>query len=129
MKRLSLRGRLTLWYTVALVVVLALFGIDVLVVQARLGIRRADRELDSVHATLATVLREELRELDAPSLAATESKNAIASLGDAIAILDEQGSPLAVQLEGLTLSQLAPPAGAPRPRMWWQKALRQPRQP
>jgi len=88
----------------------------VLVVQARLGIRRADRELDSVHATLATVLREELRELDAPSLAATESKNAIASLGDAIAILDEQGSPLAVQLEGLTLSELAPPAGAPAVR-------------
>lgn len=116
MRRLSLRGRLTLWYTVALVVMLALFGIDVLVVQARLGIRRADSELDSVHATLATVLREELRELDAPSLAATESKNAIASLGNAIAILDEKGSPLAVHLEGLTLPQLAPAAGAPAVR-------------
>jgi two-component system OmpR family sensor kinase len=111
MMALSLRGRLTLWYTIALVVVLVLFGIDVLVMQARLGIRRADRELDSVHATLATVLREELRELDSPSLAATEAKNAIASLGDAIAILDEKGAPLAVQLEGLTLPQLVPPGG------------------
>ena len=116
MRPLSLRGRLTLWYTVALVVVLVLFGVDVLVVQARLGIRRADRELDSVHATLATVLREELRELDSPALAATEAKNAIASLGDAIVILDDSGAPLAVQLEGLTLPQLVPPAGVPPAR-------------
>lgn len=117
MRPLSLRGRLTLWYTVALVVVLVLFGVDVLVVQARLGIRRADSELDSVHATLATVLREELRELDSPALAATEAKNAIASLGDAIVILDDSGAPLAVQLEGLTLPQLVPPASVPPARM------------
>jgi len=116
MRPLSLRGRLTLWYTVALVVVLVLFGVDVLVVQTRLGIRRADSELDSVHATLATVLREELRELDSPPLAATEAKNAIASLGDAIVILDDHGAPLAVQLEGLTLPQLVPPAGVPPAR-------------
>jgi two-component system OmpR family sensor kinase len=112
MRPLSLRGRLTLWYTVALVVVLVLFGIDVLVVEARLGIRRADAELDHVHTTLATVLAEELGELDSPALAAMEAKNAIASLGNAIAILDENGDPLAAQLQGLTLSQLAP-AGAP----------------
>ena len=116
MRPLSLRGRLTLWYTVALVVLLVLFGVDVLVVQARLGIRRADSELDSVHATLATVLREELRELDSPALAATEAKNAIASLGDAIVILDDSGAPLAVQLEGLTLPQLVPPASVPPAR-------------
>jgi len=116
MKPLSLRGRLTLWYTVALILVLLLFGADVVVVQTRLGIRRADRELDSVHATLATLLREELRELDSPQLAATEAKNAIASLGDAIAILDDKGAPLAVQLEGLTLPQLVPAAGMPSAR-------------
>ena len=116
MRALSLRGRLTLWYTVALVVVLVLFGVDVLVVEARLGIRRADRELDSVHATLATVLREELRELDSPELAATEAKNAIASLGNAIAILDAKGVPLATQLEGLTLPEIAPASGVPAVR-------------
>ena len=59
MRPLSLRVRLTLWYTVALVVVLVLFGVDVLVVEGRLGIRRADAELDNVHTTLVTVLREE----------------------------------------------------------------------
>ena len=72
MKTLSLRARLTLWYTLALLVMLLLFGVNVLVAQKRLGIRRTDRELDSVHVTLANVLREELRELDSPALAATE---------------------------------------------------------
>jgi heavy metal sensor kinase len=113
MKNLSLRARLTLWYTIALVVVLLLFGIDVLVVQARLGIRRADRELASVHVTLANVLREELKELDSPELAATEARNAIGSLGDAIAILDRNGTPLAAQLNRVTLADLRPAAGVP----------------
>jgi len=54
-KTLSLRAWLTLWYTITLVLVLALFGGDVLIEQQRLGIGRADQELDSVHATLATI--------------------------------------------------------------------------
>ena len=106
MKTLSLRARLTLWYTLALLVMLLLFGINVLVEQKRLGIRRTDRELDSVHVTLANVLREELRELDSPALAATEARNAIGSLGDAIAILDRSGAPLAAQLDRVTLADL-----------------------
>lgn len=110
MKTLSLRARLTLWYTIALVVVLMLFGLDVLIVQQRLGIRRADLELDSVHAALANVFREELRELDAPDLAAREAKDAMRTLGDGIVILDSSGHALATQLNGLTLDQLVPRA-------------------
>ena len=108
MKTLSLRARLTLWYTLALLVMLLLFGVNVLVEQKRLGIRRTDRELDSVHVTLANVLREELGELDSPALAATEARNAIGSLGDAIAILDRSGAPLAAQLDRVTLADLMP---------------------
>src|SRR5262249_49083033 len=108
---LSLRGRLTLWYTLTLVAVLLLFGLDVLLVQSRLGIRRADRELESVHATLRNLLREELNELDSPALAAAESRNSIESLGDDIAILDASGSPLAVQLDQVTLDELMPSSG------------------
>jgi two-component system OmpR family sensor kinase len=105
---LSLRARLTLWYMVALVVVLALFGIDVLVVQQRLGIRRTDRELDSIHATLKNILREELKELDSPAVAATETRDATASLGAAIAIFDARGTPLATKLDRLTLADVTP---------------------
>ena len=106
MKTLSLRARLTLWYTITLVLVVGLFGVDVLIEQQRLGIRRADQELESVHATLANVFREELRELDAPDVAAREAKDAMRSLGDEIAILDRTGRPLATQLERLTLGDI-----------------------
>ena len=104
---LSLRARLTLWYTIALVVVLTMFGVNVLVEQQRLGIRRADRELDSVHATLATFLGEELSELDSPTLAAVHARDAIASLVGAMAILDARGNPLATRLGQLTLADIA----------------------
>ena len=117
MRTLSLRARLTLWYMVALVVVLALFGADVLVIQQRLGLRRADRELDSIHATLTTILGEELKELDTPALAATEARDAIASLGGAIAILDAQGNPLALGLDRLSLADMTP-RGVTAPAAW-----------
>jgi hypothetical protein len=113
MKTHSLRGRLTLWYTVTLVVVLVLFGVDVLVVQQRFGLRRADRELETVNQTLGNLFREELRELDDPMTAAREACAAIASLGDAVAILDAQGAPLAAQLGGLSLADLAPRGAQP----------------
>ena len=110
MKTLSLRAWLTLWYTITLVLVLALFGGDVLIEQQRLGTGRADQELDSVHATLATIFRAELRELDAPDLAAREAKDAMRSLGDGIVILDASNRPLATQLDRLTLAAVMPPA-------------------
>ncbi len=113
MKTLSLRARLTIWYTVALVVMLVLFGVVVLVQQKRLGLRRADRELDSMHETLVNILRAELMELDRPELAAAEARDTIASLGDAIVILDSRGVPLATQLGRLTRADLLP--GGPRP--------------
>jgi signal transduction histidine kinase len=110
-KTLPLRGRLTLWYTLALVVILLLFGADVLLVQNRLGIRRTDRDLDSVHETLTNLLREEIRENDSPQLAAIEARGALGALGDAIVVLDRDGAPLAMQLNGLTLDQLLPEGG------------------
>src|SRR5206468_1907028 len=57
------------------------------------------------------VLREELGELDSPALAATEARNAIGPLGNAIAILDRSGAPLAAQLDRVTLADLLPAAG------------------
>jgi signal transduction histidine kinase len=108
MKTLSLRARLTIWYTVALVAMLVVFGVVVLTQQKRLGLRRADRELDSMHETLVNILRAELKELDSPESAAVEARDTIASLGDAIAILDSRGVPLAMQLGRLTRADLLP---------------------
>jgi signal transduction histidine kinase len=111
---LSLRARLTLWYVVVLVVVLAVFAGNVLIIQRRIGMERIDHELDATNIQLANMLREELRELDAPKLAAEESRNVIASPGRAMAIFDADGSVLATSLEALSLGEVAP-GGPPAP--------------
>jgi two-component system, OmpR family, sensor kinase len=103
MRSLSLRLRLTLWYTVVLVVVLCLGAADVLLVQRRLGVRRVDRELEGTIATLANVIRAELEEKESPRTAADEARATVAAPGRAVAILDARGVPLAATWSGLTL--------------------------
>jgi len=58
----SLRTRLTLWYTLALFVVLALFSVALLWQQERVGLRRVDRELAALGAAATSVVRDELHE-------------------------------------------------------------------
>jgi heavy metal sensor kinase len=101
MKPLSLRGRLTVWYTLTLFVVLLLFGAQVLWHQGRIGLRRVDRELAELTATVVNVLRDEIRE-SAPA-PAQEAIDTIGPRGPAIAILDARGRPLASAWNGLTL--------------------------
>ena len=108
MMNLSLRARLTLWYTLALVVVLCLFGADVLWVQSGIGARRVDRELDGLTTTLANVIRGELSEHETPASAAEEARNTVTAGGRAIAILDPQGHPLTASWNGLELRHLRP---------------------
>ena len=103
---LSLRARLTLWYSVTLVVVLLVFAIYILVEQQQLGIGRADRELDSIRATIANILHEEFEEHMSPIVAATEARDQIASLGVAVAILDARGTPLAARMDPLALADV-----------------------
>ena len=120
MMTLSLRTRLTLWYTFALVVVLCLFGADVLWVQGRLGIRRVDRELDGLETTIANVVRGELKEHSTPASAAEEARDTVATPGRAVAILDVNGSPLASRLGRLDLRDLVPlaPLATLKPAAW-----------
>ncbi len=115
MKMLSLRARLTLWYTLALLVVLALFGADVLWQQRRIGLRRVDRDLDDFTATLANVMRDELKENPNPAAAAEEAGTTVAAPGRAVAILDARGRLLSARWNGL---QLPTPAGGDGPRVW-----------
>ena len=94
MRTLALRTRLTLWYTVALLVIISLFALDVLWIQARLGTRRVDRELDGVIATAANIVEGELHEHSRPAAAANEAIQAVAAPGRALAIFDTQGAHL-----------------------------------
>jgi two-component system OmpR family sensor kinase len=117
MTTLSLRARLTLWYTLALVVVLCLFGGDVLWVQSRIGVRRVDRELDGLTTTLANVIRGELSERATLASAAEEAQRTVTAGGRAIAILDAHGVPLTASWNGLDLRHLGPSA-QPEPIVW-----------
>jgi two-component system, OmpR family, sensor kinase len=123
---LSLRSRLTLWYTLALFVVLCLFGTEVLWVHGRLGAQRLDRDLDDIVGTLANVLDAELAENDPPAFAAEEATAQVAAPASrawaigrqprvrAAAVLDEDGDVLGAQWNGLKIERPLASAGTQR---------------
>ena len=104
---LRLRTRLTLWYSCVLAAVLALFALTVTLEQGRIGLRRVDRELDGLTATVSGLLEEELAELDTPELAATEVVAALGRSGRHVAVAVPDGRVLAATSGG--------PATAPQP--------------
>ena len=110
MTRLSLRAKLTIWYTAALLVVLCVFGAYVLWQQGRVGMRRVDRELEAYTGTLANVVREELMEMADAHQAAEEARSTVATSGRALAILDARGGVLAASWAGLMLPAPLPTA-------------------
>jgi two-component system OmpR family sensor kinase len=103
MQSLSLRARLTVWYSLALLAVLSIFAITVIWQQERIGLRRVDRELEDVAATLANVLQDELTETPGPVPAAVEAHRTMAVPNRAMAILDDRGTVLAAGWNGLSL--------------------------
>jgi signal transduction histidine kinase len=106
--RLSLRARLTAWYTVALLIVLALGGAVVLWQQGRIGLARIDRQLLDLVATTANSLHEELSEDPALAAAAREVEETLGVPGRAVAILDRGGRPVAAEWNGLNLPSPLP---------------------
>jgi len=117
MHPLSLRARLTVWYSCALLVVLSVFAVLVLWQQGRIGIRRVDRELADIAATLANVLQDELTEMPNAAAAAAEVQRTMAVPNRALAILDARGQPLAAGWNGLSLPG-EPPLPSDGPRIW-----------
>ncbi len=117
MRTLSLRARLTIWYTLALLLVLSLFGANVLWQQRRIGIRRVDRELESLTATLANVVQDELNENDDIATAATEATATVNAANRALAVFDAQGHVLGARWSGLELRDPLPD-GDGSPHVW-----------
>jgi signal transduction histidine kinase len=117
MRGLSLRLRLTVWYSLALLVTMSLGGAVVLREQARVGMRRVDRELDAFTATLRGVLADELMEHDDVAAAAEDARKTVTIPGRAVAILDATGHPLSADWGRLRLGE-APPSGDDGARVW-----------
>ena len=109
---LSLRARLTVWYSLVLVSVLSAFAVTVVWQQSRIGMRRVDRELDALGATLDNVFRDEISEIHDPGAAALEARATMAVPGRALAIGDANGHLLAST--GSLLEQGSEPLGGGR---------------
>ena len=62
MRRLSIRARLTLWYSVVLFLVLIVAGLAVVTVHRRLGQARVDEELAGASETVRGVIHNEIDE-------------------------------------------------------------------
>jgi heavy metal sensor kinase len=91
------------WYSLVVFAVLAIFAVTIVWQEGRIGLRRVDRELDDLSATLVNVLVDELGEMPTPAAAATEVNRTMAVANRALAILDERGSVLAASWNGLHL--------------------------
>jgi two-component system OmpR family sensor kinase len=105
---LSLRSRLTVWYMVALLMVLALGGGVVLWQQGRIGLARVDRQLRDLTVTVANLMQDELREDPMLARAADEVEGTISAPGRAVAILDPTGHAVAAVWNGLNLPEPLP---------------------
>jgi len=100
---MTLRARLTVWYTVVLIVVLFAGGAGVWWMQGRIGIRRVDGELADVNATVVRIIGNELLEHEPIQAAATEAAETVADRNLAVGIFDPSGVLLASRASGIDL--------------------------
>ncbi len=116
MRSLSLRARLTLWYTVTLIVALAIFAADVTFGQRRLGLRRVDQGLDALASDLSELMANELHEHETLRQAATDAR-VMASRDTAIAVFDQANHVVVSRWAGL--DPVRPPAGSHDQTVAW----------
>ena len=100
---LSLRTRLTLWYSVLLVLTVAVFSAAVLWLHWRLLLEQFDESLASISATAVNVVEEELGELHDLHLAAAETAAVVHPQDYAVQVLDGSGVPLHTVSQSLPL--------------------------
>lgn len=91
---LSLRTRLTAWYSVLLVLTVAVFSAAVLWLHWRLLLEQFDEGLTSISATATNVVEEELGELHDLGPAAAEMAAVVHPSGYVVQVLDGSGSPI-----------------------------------
>ncbi len=114
---LSLRARLTAWYSVLLVLTVALFSMAVLGLHWRLLLAQFDDNLASISATADNVVDEELTELRDLGRAAAEMAAVVRPPDFVVQVLDSRGMPLLDGVRPMPLpGDVAAPAFRPGPR-------------
>ena len=91
---LSLRARLTAWYSILLVATLAAFSAAVLLTHRRLVMAQFDQGLEATASTAANVVREEVGELGDLGRAADEMNEVVRPADAAVVVLDATGAPV-----------------------------------
>jgi signal transduction histidine kinase len=118
---MSLRVRLTIWYTAASLVLLCLFAAAVLWNQRQLSMRRLDRDLDGMAATVTDVLGHELRENNGVAYAAERARRTILLEDSVVLVLDAHGAVLASSRSDFKFGRAAP-TSSDGPQVWTEEA-------
>jgi heavy metal sensor kinase len=92
---MTIRTRLTLWYTAVLMAVLVLFGVWVYVGESRLRIANLDLELARAAKSVATAVGAEMEEGSELADAAPEAYKDFVAVGRVVSIRDAHGARLA----------------------------------
>jgi len=96
---LSIRARLTLWYSIVLCGALVVSGYALLVAQAQIGLRRLDAELARISRAVGSVMSNELDEqqqaADPLGAAAEDTQHGIALPGWTLLIATDSGRVIA----------------------------------
>ena len=99
---MTIQGRLSFWYSLVVLVVLAVVGAAVLGLQARLGLARVDAELAEASASVAATLATELREGQGLADAARDLVSELELSGAGFALVSAEGVVLgASAIDGL----------------------------
>jgi two-component system, OmpR family, sensor kinase len=108
---LSIRTRLTLWFTAAMVVALTAFSVGVVWLHGRWARAQFDAELATLATALSKVVLEELSESGSLKRAVAEARTSMDVPERAMAVLDTTGGLIAAKWHGFHYSDGAVPLG------------------
>jgi signal transduction histidine kinase len=108
---LTIRGRLTLWYTALVAAILVVFSIGILWFQLRWSRSVFDEDLRGFSSTVEEVFKNELAETHDFARAASETRREVNVPGRTMAIFDGAGDRLAAHWRGFNYSHM-PQLGA-----------------
>jgi heavy metal sensor kinase len=113
--QVSLRARLTAWYSLLVVLTVAVFAAAVLWLHWRLLLKQFDDGLQSIAATADNVFAEELEEVKDRSLAAAEMAAVVRAESGVVQVLDATGASIGPAARPMPLPPGALSTGANAP--------------